>query len=336
MKATLITLLVLVPGVFALHAEDTRIQKVYEKSKTIKLKVASGDCLIGTSTDGKIHVDLTYSFDKKDYEPTFNESGETLELGEKYLSNHSRGRSKWTVSIPDGLKFEFHAGSGGLVVKGPRLDLKTRSGSGNIDIQDAKGDFRLSSGSGDVKVFNCEIVNLSSSAGSGDHEISRVKGKIDLRSGSGDMKVLDTEGDLGVSVGSGKIVIRNAKGNLGASTGSGSIRAENLTLVEKGSFSSGSGDVDVDMPSGDGFRLKVSAGSGDTRVRLNGKPAQGFFEFSASKKHGTIVSCEPFDKEEEIQGSQGSDPTMRKSFTRGKSTNQVVIRTGSGKAELSK
>jgi|GEM_PF-474549 len=336
MKTALLTLLLVVPGVFALKAEDTRVQKVYEKTKVVKLKVGSGDCQIGASADGKVHVDLTYSFDKKDYEPTFNESDDTLELGEKFLSSSSHGHSKWTVNIPDGLKFEFHAGSGGLVVKGPRVDLKTRSGSGDINIQDAKGDFRLSSGSGDVRIVNCQIVNLSSSTGSGDHEISKVKGKIDLRSGSGGMKVLDTEGDLGISVGSGRIVIRNAKGSLGASTGSGSIRAENLTLVEKGSFSSGSGDVDVDLPSGEGFRLKVSAGSGDARVRLNGKPAQGFFELSTSKKHGSIVSCEPFDKEEEIQGSNDSNPTLRKSFTRGKSANQIIIRTGSGKAELSK
>jgi len=336
MKTALLTLILVVPGVFALKAEDTRIEKVYEKSKAVKLKVGSGDCQIASSTDGKIHVELTYSFDKKDYEPTFNESGDTLERGEKFLSNPSRGRSKWTVAIPDGLKFEFRAGSGGLVVKGPRVDLKSSCGSGDVQILDAKGDFRLSAGSGDIKVFNCEIVNLSASTGSGDHEISKVKGKIDLRSGSGSMKISDTEGDLGVSVGSGKIVIRNAKGNLGASTGSGSIRAENLTLTEKGTFSSGSGDVDVDMPSGDGFRLKLSAGSGDTRVRLNGKPAQGFFEFSASKKHGTIVSCEAFDKEEEIGGSNDSNTTIRKSFTRGKSTTQVIPRTGSGKAELSK
>ena len=336
MKTALLTLLLVVPGVFVLNAEDTRVQKVYEKTKAVKLKVGSGDCKIASSPDGKIHVDLVYSFDKQDYEPTFNESGDTLELGEKFLSSHSRGRSKWTVSIPDGLTFEFRAGSGGLVVKGPKVDLRTSSGSGDIDIQEAKGEFRLSSGSGDVKVFNCEIVNLSSSTGSGDQEVSKVKGKIDLRSGSGSMKISDTEGDLGASVGSGEITIRNAKGNLGASTGSGSIRAENLTLVEKGSFSSGSGDVDVDMPSGEGFRLKVSSGSGDSLVRLKGKPAQGYFEFSTSKRHGTIVSCEPFDKEEEIQGSHHSDTTLRKSFTRGKSTNQVIIRTGSGKAELSK
>jgi DUF4097 and DUF4098 domain-containing protein YvlB len=314
----------------ALHAGETKVQKVFPKGHAVHFKVGSSDCKVVSSPDGQIHVDVVFTYDPSRYEPTF-QAGDTLELGEKLHGLSLTGSARWTIALPDGLHLEFRTGSGDLAFDGPQADLKVSTGSGDIDLDHVKGVATLGSGSGDHRVRACDGLVLTDASGSGDHEIKGLKGKATLSSGSGDFRIEDLEGDLEVKVGSGDITIHGMHGNVGVSTGSGNIHAGQLTLAERGTFNTGSGDVNVDLPRGEGYTLALDTGSGDATLHLDHQAPRGTFEFSS--RNGEITSVEPFDKEEKVRGAEGGS-LQRKSFTRGTSRNRITVLTGSGTAAL--
>jgi len=276
---------------------EQTVQKTFEKMKEVRLKLALGDCRIEASRDGKIHVDLVYSYEKGSFEPILEERGQRVTLEEKFHDDNPRGYSRWTLAIPEGTEIDFKSGTGNLFISGLTVDAKGSTGTGDIEIQKAKGEFRLSSGTGNVEVT-------------------------------------EAEGEIEVSSGTGRVSIRSSKGTIEASSGTGDVEAEDITLVDDGEFSSGTGDVEVVLPTGEGFELNVSSGTDSAVVKLNGRPVQGYFEFTAQAKRGRIVSAESYDKQDEYR--EHDTLYLRKSFTRGKDTPKVYIRTGTGKAELKK
>lgn len=75
MKGTLLLPLVLVTafevGVFA--EEEQEIQQTFSTSSEVRLKLVLGECEIGPSSDGKIHVALAYAYARGGFEPILKE-----------------------------------------------------------------------------------------------------------------------------------------------------------------------------------------------------------------------------------------------------------------------
>jgi DUF4097 and DUF4098 domain-containing protein YvlB len=296
-KTTFLFVFVLMAAftVKAFAEADQTVQKTFDKSKEVRFKLVLGECQIQPSADGKIHVNLVYSYSKGDFEPILEERNRYLLLQEKFHENNPKGYSRWTVAVPEGVELDFESATGDLTVGGMTLTMKGSTGTGDLNIEKVKGDLRLSTGTGRVDV-------------------------------------LDSEGDFQVSSGTGRVSVRNFNGNIEASSGTGNVDAADITLKDKGEFSSGTGDAEVVFPGGGNFNLTVSSGTGDASVKMNGRPIQGFFEFTCQAKRGRIVSPEKFDKEEEF--TENDTKHLLKSFTRGKDSPKVYIKTGTGRAEL--
>jgi hypothetical protein len=282
-------------GLFA--EADQKVQKTFDKSKEVRFKLVLGDCEIGPSNDGKIHVDLAYSYSRGDFEPILEERSRYLLLQEKFHGDNPKGNSHWQVAIPEGVEIDFNSATGNLAITGMTVDIEGDTGTGDLDIDKVKGDIRLHTGTG----------------------------RIDI---------VDSEGDFEVNSGTGRVIVRNFTGNIEAASGTGSVDARGITLEGDGEFSCGTGDAEVDFPAGGKFSLSVHSGTGDAVVRMNGQPLRGFFEFTCQAKRGRIVCSEKFDKEEEY--TQNDTKHLLKSFTRGQDMPKVYIKTGTGKAELIK
>jgi hypothetical protein len=72
----------------------------------------------------------------------------------------------------------------------------------------------------------------------------------------------------------------------------------------------------------------------------DGNPVTGFFEFTARRDRGRIVSPIKFDTEEEYEpgwGDRGRSVIyLRKTFTKGDDKPVILLGTSSGTAELKK
>jgi hypothetical protein len=279
-----------------LAAPEKEIQKTFPQKEEIRLKFALGDCRIEKSSDNQIHVHLVYSYeDSEAFEPRLEERARTLYLEEKFHRNNPQGYSRWTVAVPDNTEISFNSGTGNLMISGSNAKIEGNTGTGDIQADNAKGKFKLNSGTGSVDVRGSE-------------------GEFKLNSGTGRVKVEDS------------------KGNFKANSGTGDVEAHGLTIEFEGDFNSGTGDVEVSFPKGEDFDLNASSGTGDAVVDMQGNPIQGYFEFSAQAKRGRIVSPVKFDKEEEYM--EGDHKYLMKSFTKGKKSPRVYIKTGTGTAKL--
>jgi len=299
-----------------LAAPEEKVDKTFGKKDEIRFKLVLGDCQLKKSSDGRIHVHLVYSYEPDmSYEPRMEERGDTLYLEEKMRGNNPKGYSTWTVEVPDDIEIDFKSATGSLVVEGLKLEIDGSTGTGNIELSKVNGEYDLSTGTGDI-------------------DLNQVKGEYDLSSGTGDVEAYDSEGEFELSSGTGNVEIKNCKGNFDASSGTGDVNAEGLTLELDGEFSSGTGDAEVSFPNGTDFELRVSSGTDDAILNMNGKQIKGYFEFTCQARRGRIVCPVKFDKEEEYK--QNDQVYLRKSFTQGKDVPKVYIKTGTGTAKLKK
>jgi DUF4097 and DUF4098 domain-containing protein YvlB len=124
------------------------------------------------------------------------------------------------------------------------------------------------------------------STGNGAVSVERVGAEVSASTGNGRVNVLNTNGPVRVSTGNGDVVVRDAKGSVRVSTGNGRVTVS--TTEGPVEARSGNGDIDVRMaavrPSED---MTFSTGSGDVRVTL---PTGYNGELDASTGNGSIES----------------------------------------------
>lgn len=282
-------------GAFAEGEQE--IQKTFNPSSEVRLKLVLGECEIGPSSDGKIHVKLAYAYSRGGFEPILKERGRYLLFQEKFRGPNPEGHSRWTLAVPDGIEIAFSSATGDLTVAGLAADLTGSTGTGDLNLE-------------------------------------KVKGNLHLSTGTGRVQVLDSEGDFDLSSGTGRVTVRGFKGNLEASSGTADVHASELTIENEGEFSSGTGDAEVVFPGGGDFELKVSSGTGSAVVKMNGHPLEGRFEFTCQAKRGRIVCPEKFDQEQTY--TDHTTRYLRRSFTRGEDASRIRVSTGTGEARLVK
>jgi hypothetical protein len=299
-----------------LAAPGEKMNKTFDKKETIRIKLVLGECRLEKSSDGRIHVNLEYAYEPEmSYEPRMEERGNTLYLEEKLRGKNPDGHSAWTVAVPGSTEIEFKSATGSLYIEGLDVEVDGSTGTGNIDLKNVKGKYDLSTGTGSVDLIGS-------------------KGDFDLSSGTGNVKISGSEGTFDTSSGTGNVKIKDCKGDFDAGSGTGNVEAEGLTIEYEGNFSSGTGDAEVAFPEGTNFELTVASGTDDAILDMNGRPIEGYFEFKCHAKRGHIVSPVRFDKEEEYE--ENDQKYLIKSFTQGKDTPKVYIKTGTGAAKLIK
>ena len=292
------------------------INKEYSGIKEIEISTASGDCDVIKSTNNKVSLELTYSYDDDRFEPVFEQDGDLLILKEKFKKNSSgSGSSNWQLSVPDNIKLTFNSGSGNLDLQGLNLEFSSNTGSGDIDLKNLVGEFSSNSGSGEVR-------------------IDGYKGKLKINTGSGDVELTEASGNLNINLGSGDIDASRVDGSVKFNAGSGDITVSEATITASSSVNAGSGDTKVILKSELKANLSLNSGSGNATLDFNGLGVQGVFIMKANKKHGEISA--PFDFDSVEEEGQGNQTIVTKKAKIGSSDIEINIGTGSGRASVQK
>jgi DUF4097 and DUF4098 domain-containing protein YvlB len=135
-----------------------------------------------------------------------------------------------TVLVPRGVRVKLSTGNGAVSVEGAGSDVQASTGNGRVRIAETGGQVRASTGNGDVEVRN-------------------AKGRVNVSTGNGDVDVVTVEGPVEVSSGNGDI----------------DVRMSALRASESMSFSTGSGDVSLTLPTNYNGELDASTGNGTIR-----------------------------------------------------------------------
>jgi Uncharacterized conserved protein len=161
--------------------------------------------------------------------------------------------------------------------------------------------------------------------GNGAVSVERVGGEVSASTGNGRVNVLNTDGAVRVSTGNGDVEVRDAKGAVRVSTGNGRVTVS--TAQGPVEARSGNGDIDVRMtalkPSED---MTFSTGSGDVRVTL---PTDYNGELDATTGNGTISS----DFDLKVEGRMSP---RRVRATIGSGGARLRLATGNGGLEVRK
>jgi DUF4097 and DUF4098 domain-containing protein YvlB len=229
--------------------------------------------------------------------------------GGRRISISSRSGSEaaadLVVRLPSGTRLDLKVGAGSVVAEGTRSDLSldviaadvtlrgtrgkvvVETASGGVEAQDTEGNLDIDTGSGGVELTRVRATSLRVDTGSGSVQCDNVTAdEIDIDTGSGAVELGPTTArSVRVDVGSGSVDValsREAR-DVYVDTGSGSVTLRVPESIGADvDFSTGSGDIDSDLPItiqgrsrgslkgriGDGAgRIRVSTGSGGIRIR---------------------------------------------------------------------
>ncbi len=244
-----------------------------------------------------------------------NDTGSSLSIRELIADtrNTSGWWSRWTITLPHAAGLVIASGSGSISLDRIPASAVCTSGSGSITLTRVDGSFHCTSGSGGVT-------------------IDSSSGTFNGGSGSGRIEVTSSTGWFALESGSGGITADASIGDFSLTSGSGSITVDGLVLWTAGSFTTGSGDVAVGLPAGEGYDLALSSGSGDAALDLNGADPAGTFALTCLLTTGRIV-CPWTVNSSEIITMSGQE-YRRKTYLRGTGGLAVSIGTGSGTARI--
>lgn len=314
MKTTLLLALsiILLIGI-GFSQERKEITKIFKNKTTVRIRTASGDCIVQKGSPDEIRVDLVYSVYPEDaFEPEIDERGSTLEIRERWW-NASRGRVKWTLTVPEKTEIRFSTASGDLSVEGLKNSVDASTASGDVTLMDFEGGLDISTASGDVELENC----------SGEYKLSTASGEIDANNIRGEMEMSTASGDIDVA---------NSQGRFDLSCASGSIDASDIIVDDASSFSTASGRVYVSVGKTPEFDLELSAASGRVTLDYQGNSIKGYFEFVAREDRGEIRAPFQFDNVEEFY--RHNRKYIKKTATIGAAVPKIYLSTASGSAVL--
>lgn len=256
--AVVLTLLAMASGVAAASVQGS-FERTYQVSGAVDLQVLtrSGDITVhsgpaGTVTvRGKIHVgDRWFSGGRQtdvseiEKNPPIQQSGNSIHID--YLNAHDISVD-YEITAPANTTVTTHSGSGDQRMEGLRGSLKLESGSGDMRLEDISSEIQVHTGSGNV-------------------EAREISGPFTAEAGSGDIRADEKgKGDVRVHTGSGNVELRGLDGMLDAHSGSGDMTIQG-TNSGRWEVRTSSGNVDLELPSGAGFDLDASAGSGSVTV----------------------------------------------------------------------
>jgi hypothetical protein len=220
---------------------------------TLVMNVGGGDVQVHTGSGGTIIVKETRrsgGFASSNDNIAYSQSGNTVTVQDRGSFGTLFGFSSqsFDVTLPASSDVQLQTGSGSINVDGVNGQVSAQTGSGDITADNMNGQqATLKTGSGDVTINNVTDQQTVLNTGSGDIDAHGLSGQVTLQTGSGSTKIEQgaLKGDSVLKAGSGDITYN---GSLDAN---GSYR-----------FETGSGDVDLTLPSSSAFNLDAHTGSG--------------------------------------------------------------------------
>ncbi len=225
-------------------ADTGGFDRTLQVSGVVDLDVTtgSGNITVRTGGNGTVHVvakirahdswsgiSASEKIRRLEANPPIEQQGNTIRIG--YIEDRDLRNNisiEYDLTVPAQTKLSSHTGSGDQSVKGLQLPVIANTGSGNVTVEDIGGDVAVSSGSGDLRITT-------------------------------------VNGSLKAQTGSGNVEMRGIKGGLRVHTGSGDVRAEG-DPTDDWRIGTGSGSIEVKVPSKLAFNLDARTSSGELTV----------------------------------------------------------------------
>ncbi len=181
-------------------------------------------------------------------------------------SNPDRLSRAWVrldLVVPVNTSFDLRTSSGNVTISGLDGGGKAETSSGGVTARELSGSVALHTSSGDMSVVGFD-------------------GSLSVHVSSGTIEIDEFEGNLAAHTSSGQIDVRGADGPVHLSTSSGSIDYQGSPVGDC-RFETGSGSIDLRLPSGLDAWVDLRAGAGSIKVDF---PVEG--ESTRRRVQGTI------------------------------------------------
>jgi DUF4097 and DUF4098 domain-containing protein YvlB len=225
-------------------ADTGGFDRTLQVSGAVDLDVTtgSGNITVRAGANGSVHVvakirahdsfsgiSASEKIRRLEANPPIEQQGSTIRIG--YIEDRDLLNNisiDYDLTVPAQTKLGSHTGSGNQSVKGLQLPVTANTGSGNVTVEDVGADLNASTGSGEIRITSLN-------------------------------------GDLKAQTGSGNVEMRGIKGGLRIHTGSGEVTAEGEPTGDW-RIGTGSGSIQVKVPSKLGFNLDARTSSGEMTI----------------------------------------------------------------------
>jgi DUF4097 and DUF4098 domain-containing protein YvlB len=251
---------------------------------TLVVKTGSGSVAVhhGSGSSVEIHATISSRHAEADagrireieQNPPIHQDGDRIQIG-PLPHEWARGLSiAYDITTPATSSANVSTGSGEIHVDGLQGAVELDTGSGGIETSDVGQSLHASTGSGDITVHTVQG-NAHLQTGSGSIHANGLTGSATLSTGSGDIIVTGGQA-VRAETGSGSIHATGVHGDFRARTGSGDVSAQGvLPDGHHWDLYTGSGSIDLSLPSGTHARADLQTDSGsihsDLPLQVQGK-----------------------------------------------------------------
>jgi len=240
---------------------------VIRGAQTLRVIYPSDRIVYGTMnrrSQSTLRVNDDGTFDEGDYNRDSNDRrrGDRVEIRDS--GSGLDAHADLVVSVPKGQHVTVRVGVGEATVANVDGDLRVSLSAGHLSSEHTHGSLSLDAGSGGMTVTDAQG-DVRLDAGSGGVTVTGVRGdELGIDAGSGSVHGADIDvKTLKVDVGSGGLRLDRVKSSrVDVDAGSGRTSLDLLSVVDRLHIESGSGGVDVRLPSSQGADVDIETGSG--------------------------------------------------------------------------
>lgn len=203
------------------------------------------------------HVSLIITSDPND-----------LEISIKHRNNNNwKGwENSYSVSCeiytPIETSCDLRSSDGDILIKGLSANQKCITSDGDVVAAKINGNVSCTTSDGDVQIYHI-TGNTNLATSDGDVTAENIEGDTKFVTSDGDIDLLYVTGTINARTSDGDISFRDCSGSVVAQTSDGDIEGNLLKLKVKLSVITSDGDIDVTIPEGLSFNVKLKGSNLD-------------------------------------------------------------------------
>ena len=227
------------------------IKEVLEDNYTIDIKVENGNLYAVAKSKNRItnwnQQGLSISF--------------KISIPKQVNNNLQTSGGSIHISGLSGTQ-NFKTSGGSLTVESVSGKIAGVTSGGSITVSNSSDNIDLKTSGGSITARDCSgKINLKTSGGS--VKMSHLDGIIDASTSGGSITADDVSGTLRTGTSGGSVKLNGISGSVDAKTSGGSMTVEMESVSDYVKLSN-SGNINMSLPAGKGFNLKVRANNIET------------------------------------------------------------------------
>lgn len=187
---------------------------------------------------------------------------DNLEITIKHRNNNNwkAWENSYNVSCeiytPAETSCDLRSSDGDILIKGLNANQKCITSDGDVVAARINGNINCTTSDGDVQIYNV-TGNTNLATSDGDVKAENVEGDTKFVTSDGDVNLVNVTGTINARTSDGDISFIDCSGSVIAQTSDGDIEGNIIKLKVKLSVITSDGDIDVTIPEGLSFDVKL-------------------------------------------------------------------------------